>query len=460
MASSNPMWGGRFASAPSKIMEDINASIDFDQRLAEQDIKASQVHCRMLAKQAVLTNDECELICSGLEQILGEILRGEFLFSKDLEDIHMNVEARLKQIIGEVAGKLHTARSRNDQVATDFRLWVRDAVDLVVRDLEQLKKVLLQIATKHRYTILPGFTHLQNAQPVSLAHHMMAYVEMFERDISRLLDARKRLNLCPLGSAALAGTVYPIDRDYTAKQLAFDGPTHNSLDSVSDRDFALEFLSALQICGLHLSRIAEELVLWSSYQFQFVKLGDDFTTGSSIMPQKKNRDAAELIRAKSGRILASFTSLSVTMKALPLAYSKDMQEDKELVFDAFDQLCLCNRAMIGMLSSASFDCEKMLKAASVGYPTATDLADYLVQKLDFTFREAHHKAASLVSIADNNGLALDELSLEQLKSVVEDIDEEVYEILTLESSLERRKSYGGTSPEQVKLQLERYLGQA
>ncbi len=436
-------------------MEDINASITFDKRLAEQDIAASKVHCSMLAKQKIILDNEASKIIEGLDSILEEISSGKFVFKKELEDIHMNIESRLTELIGSVAGKLHTARSRNDQVATDFKLWVRDAIDLLIEDLDQFKAVLIDRAEEEIETIMPGFTHLQNAQPVSLGHHLLAYVEMTLRDRSRLIDCRSRLNQCPLGSAALAGTIYPIDREFCSDKLGFDEPTNNSLDAVSDRDFALEFLACLQIYGMHLSRLAEELVLWSSYQFQFIKLGDDFTTGSSIMPQKKNPDAAELIRAKSGRILASFNSLSVTMKSLPLAYSKDMQEDKEVVFDAFDQLCLCVRAMTGMLRGVKFNTKRMLEAATVGFPTATDLADYLVQKMNMPFREAHHCAAKIVHIADQNGKILEELSLAQMRTIVPEINEEVLSLLSLKSSVSRRMSHGGTAPEQVRQQINR-----
>jgi len=448
------MWGGRFECAPDKLMEDINASIDFDQRLAAQDIRGSQAHCRMLVQQGILKPGEGEQILEGLEKVREEIFSGDFQFRKDLEDIHMNVENRLREIIGEVAGKLHTARSRNDQVATDFKLWTRDAIDQCSSELEKLIRTLITVAKEHTETILPGFTHLQNAQPVSLAHHLLAYVEMFKRDLSRFQDARNRLNECPLGSAALAGTVYEIDRELTSVALDFDRPTRNSLDSVSDRDFALEFLFCAQSQGLHLSRLAEELVLWSSYQFQFVKLPDNFTTGSSIMPQKKNPDAAELIRAKVGRILASLQSLSFTMKALPLAYSKDMQEDKEVVFDAFDQLMLCVRAMTGMIEGARFQTENMLKSAQVGYPTATDLADYLVEKLAYAFRDAHHLAAKAVALAEQRGCQLEELELSSLQNLEAGIEEDVFSILTLQSSLNRRNSYGGTAPAQVRAQIQ------
>ncbi len=452
------MWGGRFDCSPNKIMEDINASIDFDKRLAEQDVAASKVHCAMLARQKIISDAEATKIIGGLESVLKEIRCGDFEFKKELEDIHMNIESRLTDLIGAVAGKLHTARSRNDQVATDFKLWVRDAIDLLLSDLDELRSVLIDRAEQEAKTILPGFTHLQNAQPISLGHHLLAYVEMLERDKSRLLDCRKRLNQCPLGSAALAGTIYPIDRQFCSDELGFDEPTHNSLDAVSDRDFALEFLACMQVYGMHLSRLAEELVLWSSYQFQFVKLGDDFTTGSSIMPQKKNPDAAELIRAKSGRILASFNSLSLTMKSLPLAYSKDMQEDKEVVFDAFDQLCLSVRAMTGMIRGAQFNKQRMLEAAKVGFPTATDLADYLVQKMNMPFREAHHCAAKLVHIAEQNGTMLEDLSISQMRAVVPDLDDEVLTLLSLQTSLNRRQSYGGTAPTQVINQIKRLRG--
>ena len=398
--SSNAMWGGRFASGPDAIMESINASIDFDKRMAVQDIAGSIAHATMLAKQNIITASDAEAIKEGLLTILSEIENGTFEYSKALEDIHMNIESRLKEIIGEPAGRLHTGRSRNDQVATDFKLWTRDQCDAIIEGLTELMKALIDQADAGADTVMPGFTHLQVAQPVTWGHHMMAYVEMFARDRSRFLDARTRMNESPLGAAALAGTGFPIDRHDTAQALGFSAPSANSLDAVSDRDFALEFLSASSICATHLSRFAEELVIWSSAQFKFVTLSDRFSTGSSIMPQKKNPDAAELIRAKVGRITGSLVGLLMVMKGLPLAYSKDMQEDKEQVFDASDSLMLALAAMTGMISDMEPNVASLETAAASGFSTATDLADWLVRDLGMPFREAHHITGALVAKAE------------------------------------------------------------
>ncbi|MFT5059713.1 MAG: argininosuccinate lyase, partial [Polaromonas sp.] len=416
-SKANTMWGGRFAAGPDAIMEAINASIGFDKRLARQDIEGSRAHAAMLAGQGIITDKDAEAIREGLLTVLSEIEGGSFQFSTALEDIHMNVEARLKEVVGEPAGRLHTARSRNDQVATDFRLWVRDQCDAAVEGLGALQKALLAQAEAGAEWVMPGFTHLQTAQPVTWGHHMMAYVEMFGRDRSRFADARVRMNESPLGAAALAGTSFPIDREQTAAALGFDRPMANSLDAVSDRDFALEFLSSATICAMHLSRFAEELVIWSSAQFRFVALSDRFSTGSSIMPQKKNPDAAELIRAKIGRILGANVALLTVMKGLPLAYSKDMQEDKEQVFDAADTLMLALAAMTGMISDMTANRASLEVAAASGFSTATDLADWLVRTLDMPFRDAHHVTGSLVALAESKGCDLPDLSLADMQSV-------------------------------------------
>ena len=454
--TSNAMWGGRFADGPDAIMEAINASIGFDKRLAQQDIEGSRAHAAMLAAQGIITDKDAEAIREGLLTVLSEIEGGNFKFSTALEDIHMNVEARLKEIVGEPAGRLHTARSRNDQVATDFRLWVRGQTDAAISALEALMKALLGQAEAGAEWVMPGFTHLQTAQPVTWGHHMMAYVEMFARDKSRFEDARKRMNESPLGAAALAGTSFPIDRHMTAAALGFDRPTANSLDSVSDRDFALEYLAAATICAIHLSRFAEELVIWSSAQFRFVNLSDRFSTGSSIMPQKKNPDAAELIRAKIGRILGANVALLTVMKGLPLAYSKDMQEDKEQVFDAADNLMLALAAMEGMVGDMTANCPSLETAAASGFSTATDLADWLVRELGLPFRDAHHVTGSLVKMAEDNGCDLPDLSLEQMTSVHEGITQGVYEVLGVHNSVASRMSYGGTAPAQVHVQIARW----
>jgi argininosuccinate lyase len=451
--TANQMWGGRFASGPDAIMEAINASISFDQRLAAQDIAGSRAHAAMLAAQGIITDKDAETIREGLLTVLSEIEGGSFQFSTALEDIHMNVEARLKEVIGEPAGRLHTGRSRNDQVATDFRLWVRDQADAAIAGLEALMRALLGQAEAGADWVMPGFTHLQTAQPVTWGHHMMAYVEMFARDKSRFEDARRRMNESPLGAAALAGTSFPIDRHATAEALGFDRPMANSLDAVSDRDFALEFLGAASICAMHLSRMAEELVIWSSAQFRFVVLSDRFSTGSSIMPQKKNPDAAELIRAKIGRIFGANVALMMVMKGLPLAYSKDMQEDKEQVFDAADNLMLALAAMTGMVGDMKANVPGLEGAAGAGFSTATDLADWLVRVLGMPFRDAHHVTGALVALAEGKGCDLPELSLSDMQGVEPRITEEVFGVLGVHNSVASRMSYGGTAPERVRQQV-------
>lgn len=454
--TSNAMWGGRFSAGPDAIMEAINASISYDQRLSDQDIAGSRAHAAMLSAQGIITPADLEAINDGLTQVGKEIAAGEFAFSAALEDIHMNIEARLKEVIGEPAGRLHTARSRNDQVATDFRLWVRDQCDAAIDGLSALIKALLSQAEAGADWVMPGFTHLQTAQPVTWGHHMLAYVEMLARDRSRMQDARTRMNESPLGAAALAGTSFPIDRHATAKALGFDRPMANSLDAVSDRDFALEFLGASTICAMHLSRLAEELVIWSSAQFRFVTLSDRFSTGSSIMPQKKNPDAAELIRAKIGRILGANVALLTVMKGLPLAYSKDMQEDKEQVFDAADTLMLALAAMTGMVSDMTANREALEGAASSGFSTATDLADWLVSELGLPFRDAHHVTGALVALAESKGVDLPDLSLEEMQGIHADIRKDVFEVLGVHNSVASRVSYGGTAPSQVRAQVARW----
>ena len=454
--TSNKMWGGRFAAGPDAIMEAINASIGFDKRMAAQDIAGSRAHAAMLAATGILTDNDAQAIREGLLTILSEIEEGRFEFSAALEDIHMNVEARLKDLIGEPAGRLHTGRSRNDQVATDFKLWVRDQLDAADEGLQALIRALLSQAEAGADWVMPGFTHLQTAQPVTWGHHMMAYVEMFGRDLSRFRDARKRMNECPLGAAALAGTSFPIDRDMTAEALGFDRPAANSLDAVSDRDFALEFMGAASICAMHLSRFAEELVIWSSAQFRFVGLSDRFSTGSSIMPQKKNPDAAELIRAKVGRIFGANTALMMVMKGLPLAYSKDMQEDKEQVFDAADNLMLALAAMTGMVGDMTAERKNLAAAAGSGFSTATDLADWLVRVPNLPFRDAHHVTGTLVAMAEAQGCDLPDLTLEQMQSVHAEITKDVFDVLGVANSVNSRMSYGGTAPAQVRAQVERW----
>jgi argininosuccinate lyase len=454
--TSNTMWGGRFAAGPDAIMEAINASIGFDQRMASQDIKGSRAHAAMLAATGIITDSDAEAIREGLLTVLSEIEGGTFQFSNALEDIHMNVESRLKEIIGEPAGRLHTGRSRNDQVATDFKLWVRDQFDAAEAGLIALIQALLGQAAAGADWVMPGFTHLQTAQPVTWGHHMMAYVEMFGRDLSRVRDARKRMNESPLGAAALAGTSFPIDRHMTAKALGFDRPSANSLDAVSDRDFALDFLSVASITAMHLSRFAEELVIWSSAQFRFVTLSDRFSTGSSIMPQKKNPDAAELIRAKVGRIYGANTGLMMVMKGLPLAYSKDMQEDKEQVFDAADSWMLAMAAMEGMVKDMTANCDSLKAAAGSGFSTATDLADWLVRVLGMPFRDAHHVTGTLVALAESKDCDLPDLTLEDMKSAHEHITTEVFDVLGVQNSVDSRMSYGGTAPAQVRIQVQRW----
>jgi len=454
--SSNAMWGGRFAAGPDALMEAINASIGFDQRLSAQDVTGSRAHAAMLAAQGIISSKDAETIREGLLTILSEIESGTFEFSTALEDIHMNIEARLKTLIGEPAGRLHTARSRNDQVATDFRLWVRDQMDAAIEGLQALIRAALAQAEAGADWVMPGFTHLQTAQPVTWGHHMMAYVEMFTRDLSRFQDARARMNECPLGAAALAGTSFPIDRHMTAEALGFDRPMANSLDAVSDRDFALDYLGAAAICAMHLSRMAEELVIWSSAQFRFVTLSDRFSTGSSIMPQKKNPDAAELIRAKIGRIMGANVALMTVMKGLPLAYSKDMQEDKEQVFDAADNLMIAMAAMAGMLGDMSANKDALERAAASGFSTATDLADWLVRELGLPFREAHHVTGALVKMAEDRGCDLPDLSLADMQTVQSNITAAVFDVLGVHNSVASRQSYGGTAPDQVRLQIARW----
>ncbi len=444
------MWGGRFAAGPSAIMAEINASIEIDRRLYAQDIRGSLAHAAMLVRRRIIAARDGAAIKRGLTRILIEIESGKFRFRKSLEDIHMNIEARLAELIGKPAGRLHTARSRNDQVATDFRLWVRDAIDAIDARLTELQRVMIRKAEQHAATTMPGFTHLQPAQPVTFGHHLLAYVEMFGRDRGRFADCRKRLNESPLGAAALAGTSFPIDRAMTAKALGFDRPMANSLDAVSARDFALEFLAAGAIASLHLSRLAEELVLWTTPQFGFVRLSDAYSTGSSIMPQKRNPDAAELVRAKSGRLLGSLIGLSVVMKGLPLAYSKDMQEDKERVFAAADALDLSLAAASGMVGDLKIDAAAMRRAAASGFSTATDLADWLVREAGLPFREAHHVTGSAVRLAESKGCGLEDLSLADLKSIDRRFDRGVFQVLGVDRSVASRTSLGGTAPANVR----------
>jgi argininosuccinate lyase len=451
--ATNALWGGRFDGAPSSIMEAINASIGVDKRMAAQDLAGSSAHAAMLAACGIISQDDEAAIQNGLKEIGEEIRGGTFTFSTALEDIHMNVEARLAELIGEAAGRLHTARSRNDQVATDLRLWLRGALGDIDALIAGFQKALLGLAEAEAGTIMPGFTHLQSAQPVSFGHHMLAYVEMMGRDRGRFADARARLNESPLGAAALAGTAYPIDRNMTAKALGFDGPMANSLDAVSARDFALEFLGAASICAVHLSRLAEELVIWTSAGFAFVSLSDQFSTGSSIMPQKRNPDAAELVRAKTGRIVGDLNTLLMVMKGLPLAYSKDMQEDKEPVFDAYDALCLSLSAMTGMMADLGINRDALAAAAGAAYSTATDLADWLVREADVPFREAHHITGKIVKLAEGKGLTLSELSLADMQAISPKLDETVFSVLTPAASAASRTSYGGTAPDNVKTQV-------
>ena len=454
---SNAMWGGRFESGPAAIMEEINASVEFDQILWRQDIAGSRAHVKMLAQQAIVTESDAAAILKGLEAVEQEIENGTFQFSRALEDVHMNVESRLAALIGAPAGRLHTARSRNDQVATDMRLWVRDTLDELDGQMRDLQLALAEKAQEHAGSVMPGFTHLQSAQPVTFGHHLMAYVEMLGRDRSRLKDARARMNECPLGSAALAGTSFPIDRFATAQTLGFDRPTANSLDSVSDRDFVLEALSLASICGMHLSRLAEEIVLWTTPQFGFIRLSDAFSSGSSIMPQKRNPDAAELVRAKAGRVIGALTSLLIVMKGLPMAYAKDMQEDKEGTFDALPTLSLMLAAMTGMVRDLVPDTKAMKKAAGSGYATATDLADWLVRSLNMPFRDAHHVTAKLVGVASQRKVGLEKLSLAEMQKVEARIHDGVFAVLGVDKSVKSRTSYGGTAPQNVRQQARRWL---
>jgi argininosuccinate lyase len=451
--SANSMWGGRFKGGPARIMEEITPSIDFDKRLAQQDLAGSRAHARMLAAQQIISQFDCDAILKGLDQIETEIAAGSFPFKRSLEDIHLNIESRLQEIAGEAAGRVHTARSRNDQVVTDFRLWLREACARVDEGLGELQRALVAQADKHAATIMPGFTHLQPAQPITFGHHCLAYVEMFLRDRGRFADTAKRLNESPLGAAALAGTSFPIDRSATAKALGFDQPMRNSLDAVSARDFALEYLAAASICATNLSRLAGELVQWTTPAFGFVKLSDAYTTGSSIMPQKRNPDAAELIRGKTGRVLGDFVSLATVVKGLALAYGSDLQEDKERVFDAADTIELSLAAMTGMIADLTANADAMRRAAEPGFPTATDLADWIVRVLKKPFREAHHIAGSIVKRAEEGGVTLDKLRLAEMQKIEPKITDDVFSVLTVEASVASRRSFGGTAPERVREQV-------
>ena len=448
--TTNKMWGGRFSQGPSAIMQEINASIDFDKRMYAQDIMGSIAHAKMLAKQGIISDTDKDDILKGLNTIKAEIESGEFEFSAVLEDIHMNIESRLKDIIGSAGGRLHTARSRNDQVATDFKLWVRDSIDHTTESLRMLLSALIDKAEQYSDTVMPGYTHLQTAQPVTFGHHLLAYAEMIGRDLSRFEDCRKRLNECPLGAAALAGTGFNTDRDVVAKELGFDRPTANSMDSVASRDFALEFLSCASICAVHLSRLAEEIVIWASDRFNFVILSDAFTTGSSIMPQKKNPDAAELVRAKPGRIIGALNGLLIVMKGLPMTYGKDMQEDKQQTFDASDSLALAIMASAGMVTDLQANAPAMREALKYGFPTATDLADYLVREMNIPFRDAHHITGEIVAIADSKKVELSDLKLGDMQVVEPKITNDIYSVLSVEASVNSRTSFGGTAPSNVK----------
>ena len=451
------MWGGRFRTSPDSVMEDINASIDFDRHLFRQDIAASQAHAAMLAKQGIITADDARKIAHGLDTILSEIESGRFKFKRALEDIHMNVESRLAELIGPAAGRLHTARSRNDQVATDLRLWVRATIDSVDQALAGYQRALAEKALEHAATVMPGFTHLQVAQPVTLGHHLLAYVEMAARDRGRFADARKRGNFSPLGAAALAGTAFPLDRAMTAKALGFQAPMANSLDAVSDRDFVLEALAAAAITAVHLSRFAEEIVIWCSPIVGFISLSDRFTTGSSIMPQKRNPDAAELVRAKSGRIVGALEALLIVLKGLPLAYQKDLQEDKEGVMDAFSALTLSIAAMAGMVRDMTADVARMRQAAGTGYSTATDLADWLVRTHKLPFREAHHVTARIVAKAASENVPLDQMPLAAMQAMEKRITKDALAVLSVDASVRSRASYGGTAPKNVRREANRWL---
>jgi argininosuccinate lyase len=454
---SNKMWGGRFASSPDRLMEEINASIDFDRRLYRQDIAASKAHAEMLAQRGIVSADDAARIVAGLDTILAEIQSDTFTFRRSLEDIHMNIEARLAELIGPAAGRLHTARSRNDQIATDFKLWVRDTIDEIDRALAAYQRALAEKALIHAGTVMPGLTHLQTAQPVTFGHHLLAYVEMAARDRGRFADARRRLNESPLGAAALAGTSFPLDREMTARTLGFDRPAANSLDAVADRDFVLETLAAGAIASVHLSRFAEEIVIFTSPLVGILRLSDKFTTGSSIMPQKRNPDAAELVRAKTGRLIGALTQLLVVMKGLPLTYQKDMQEDKEGAMEAFSALLLCIAAMTGMVVDMEPDAARMRQAAGAGHATATDLADWLVRTLGMPFREAHHVAGRIVVAADAAGVSLDAVPLAVMQKIEPRITEDVYSVLSVERSVDSRTSLGGTAPDNVRIQARRWL---
>jgi argininosuccinate lyase len=452
--AANTMWGGRFAAGPAAVMEAINASVGFDRKLHAEDIEGSLAHAAMLARRGIISADDFSAIEGGLKRIRGEIEAGSFRFSTKLEDIHMNVEARLAELIGPAAGRLHTARSRNDQVAVDFRLWVKREAGRVAAALEGLIRTLLSRAGEHADSVMPGFTHLQSAQPVTFGHHLMAYVEMFGRDLSRARDALRRMDESPLGAAALAGTPFPIDRHMTAKALGFAGPTRNSIDSVSDRDFALEFLALAAVCAMHLSRLAEEIVIWSTPQFGFVRLSDSFSTGSSIMPQKKNPDAAELVRAKTGRVNGHLLALLTVMKGLPLSYSKDMQEDKEALFDAAETLDLMLAATTGMVGDMAVNTEAMRRAAGAGFSVATDLADWLVREAGLPFREAHHVTGRAVAEAERRGIGLEALSLADLQAIHPAVTDAVFAVLSVDRSVASRTSFGGTAPAEVRRQIE------
>ena len=448
-SGASSIWGGRFSGGPSEIMEEINASIGFDQRFYAQDISASQAHANMLAAQGIINDEDAQAIVDGLEVVRKEIEGGSFPFRRDLEDIHMNVEARLRELIGDAAGRLHTARSRNDQVANDFKIWVRDALDVLDGAVREMQSALIDVAEQHAASVMPGFTHLQTAQPVTLGHHMLAYVEMLGRDRSRIGDCRTRLNECVLGAAALAGTSFPIDREMTAKALGFDRPAANSLDAVADRDFVLDYLSTASIIAVHLSRPAEEYVLWCSQQFGYARLGDAFSTGSSIMPQKRNPDAAELVRAKAGRVIGNLNNLLIVMKGLPMTYGKDMQEDKEPVFDAHDTLMLSLAVMTGMLGDTVFNTDRMAADAGNGFSTATDLADWLVRVLGLPFRDAHHVTGAIVKLAEDKNIGLEDLELADMHSVEPRITDDVFAVLGVENSIRSRTSFGGTAPDNV-----------
>jgi argininosuccinate lyase len=454
---SNKMWGGRFTSGPDAIMEEINTSIDFDRHLYRQDIAASKAHAHMLAKQGIIAADDAGKIAHGLDTILSEIEAGKFSFQRALEDIHMNVESRLTELIGAAAGRLHTARSRNDQVATDFRLWMRDTIDTLDAALAAYQRALAAKALEHAGTVMPGLTHLQTAQPVTFGHHLLAYVEMAGRDRGRFADARRRLNESPLGSGALAGTSFDLDRDATAKTLGFDRPTANSLDAVADRDFVMETLAAASIAAVHLSRLAEEIVIWTSPLTGLMRLSDKFTTGSSMMPQKRNPDAAELVRAKAGRVIGALNGILVVMKGLPLAYAKDMQEDKEGAMDALSALSLSVTATAGMVADLEPDAARMKKAAGEGYATATDLADWLVRALKIPFRDAHHITGRIVAAAAEQRMPLHRLPLEAMRAIEPRIGEDVFDVLSVDKSVKSRESYGGTAPKNVRAQAKKWL---